>query len=127
MYKRQALGPESKGSQRNLPRLTTSRTLVPTSFFLKSAGPLKCLLRDLESWIFRPVILAPDMDLARPARTVSTSGSSGIYLNEARALMAALVSASFLDRPSAVARIWPSTDKVAKNVRSWSGPSWVIS
>jgi hypothetical protein len=45
------------------------------------------------------------MDFARPARTVSTSGSSGTYspVEPDSALMAALVSACFLDLPDALA------------------------
>jgi hypothetical protein len=60
------------------------------------------------------------MDFARPARTVSTSGSSGTYspVEPDSALMAAFVSACFLDLPEAEATTMPSIIKLAKKVRS---------
>src|SRR5215475_13986280 len=83
----------------------------------------------------------PDTHSARPARTVSTYGSSGnaqvradsseaALLVRARssryAVAAAACSASFLLRPVLAAYSSPRTQAWAVNVLAWSGPEDVI-
>jgi hypothetical protein len=100
--------PEKLSPSYNIQNLGTEELLCEIT------NTAEVFFRLLGSWIFNPVTVAPVMDLARPDLTVSTSGSSGIYLKAAKAFMAALVSASFLDLPSAVAATSPSMTRVAK-------------
>src|SRR4051794_1101532 len=69
--------PVSSSIQRNLPRRATSRTTAPVSRAAKSTGPASCQ-RTTRGWSTSTASTrAPITQRARPARTTSTSGSSG--------------------------------------------------
>ena len=68
----------SSSSQRNLPRRTASRTTAPVSRAAKSTGPASCQRTTRGFSTSMPPSRAPSTQRARPRRTTSTSGSSGM-------------------------------------------------
>ena len=103
----------ARGIQRNFPRRTTSRTVACSRFPMKSSVPSVCRRMERGSTTSTPVIVRPRTQRAKPRRTTSTSGSSGIWVQEEagpavvgsravrarQASAAASCSASFLEWP----------------------------
>ena len=67
----------SSDSQRNLPRRFTSRILLPIN---AETGAIEAGLSALGWWVEALKIFLPITYFASPARTVSTSGNSGIFI-----------------------------------------------
>src|SRR3954452_7986065 len=75
--------PPARGSHRNLPRRTAARMVRPTRRRSKSSASPSWRRRERCSNTSTPVITAPRTTGSRPARTTSTSGSSGTGLQDA--------------------------------------------
>ncbi|MNI50480.1 hypothetical protein D3C73_1051420 [compost metagenome] len=103
----------ARGIQRNLPRRTTSSTVACSRFPTKSSVPRAWRRMERGSRTSTPVMVRPRTHRAKPRRTTSTSGSSGIRVQAEegpavvgskavrarQASAAASCSASFLEWP----------------------------